>query len=72
MTSANIPERGSRGRPEGGGEDTERSGVPEPTLDADRLDIMGPALPLGAGPGRLIVRFGVLVLLVQVTGVVAA
>ncbi len=61
---------GSRDRPEGEGEDTERSGVPKPALDADRLDIMGSALPLGAGLGRLIVRFGVLVPLVQGTGVV--
>ena len=32
---------GSRGRPEGGGEDTERSGVPEPALGADGLNHPG-------------------------------
>ena len=35
----------------------ERSGVPQPALDADGLDIMGSALPLGAGLERVIVRF---------------
>ena len=58
---------GSRDRLEGGGEDTERSGVPEPALDADRLDIMVSAPALGAGLGRLTFRCGVQVLLVRVT-----
>lgn len=47
----------------------ERCGVPQPTLDADRLNIMVSALPFGAGLGRLIDRFGVRVPLVRVTAV---
>ena len=57
MNSADNPARGSRDRPEGEGEATERSGVPEPALDADQLGIMDSALPVRAGLGRLIVRF---------------